>query len=318
MKWEKMGKIFNPVEHNISQGCSIFAKSPQAIEFKDFVRIYYCAQKRTENNKYLSCPQFVDFNKTFTRILRLSQDPVIELGELGAFDEHGIFPLNVLRHQDRILAYTSGWTRRVSVSIDMAIGLAISENNGKSFKKYGKGGPVMAATYNEPVLVGDPFVQFINGKFHMWYIFGDLWNESPVSSEPERNYKISYAYSLDGINWNRSGGNIIDEKITNECQALPTVFFADGCYHMYFCYRNSFDFRENTANSYRLGYAISEDLCNWQRNDEIAGIDVSKDGWDSEMMCYPNTFNCDGEVYMLYNGNEFGKYGFGLAKLIST
>ena len=36
------------------------------------------------------------------------------------------------------------------------------------------------------------------------------------------------------------------------------------------------------------------------------------------MMCYPNVFECDDDIYMLYNGNEFGKYGFGLAKLIGV
>jgi hypothetical protein len=33
------------------------------------------------------------------------------------------------------------------------------------------------------------------------------------------------------------------------------------------------------------------------------------------MQCYPHVFECDGKVYLLYNGNEFGRYGFGLAEL---
>jgi hypothetical protein len=48
-----------------------------------------------------------------------------------------------------------------------------------------------------------------------------------------------------------------------------------------------------------------------------SGIDVTEDAWDSDMMCYPNTFECDGKIYLLYNGNEFGRHGFGLAKLVS-
>jgi hypothetical protein len=47
-----------------------------------------------------------------------------------------------------------------------------------------------------------------------------------------------------------------------------------------------------------------------------SGIDVAESGWDSEMICYPNVFECDGQIYLLYNGNEFGKFGFGLAKLV--
>lgn len=316
MRWQKLGKIFDPSEHILSSKCEVFAKSPQALVFEDFVRIYFCSQKKTENGKYLSVPQFVDFDKNFKTLLRLSIDPVINLGELGEFDEHGIFPLNVLRHQDKVFAYTSGWSRRISVSIEMSIGLAFSFDNGQHFSKYGHGGPIMSATNNEPFLVGDPFVQYINGRFHMWYIFGTSWRRRELDDEPERFYKIAHALSDDGINWIRNGKSIISEKIDYECQALPTVFFAGGKHHMYFCYRSAFDFRSNKDRAYRLGYAFSEDLINWQRDDSQSGIDVTEGSWDADMMCYPNTFECNGEIYMLYNGNEFGKHGFGLAKLI--
>ena len=84
---------------------------------------------------------------------------------------------------------------------------------------------------------------------------------------------------------------------------------------MFFCYRNSFDFRKNKNNSYRIGYTYSSDLVNWIRDDANSGIDISESGWDSDMMCYPNIFELDGKIYMLYNGNEFGKYGFGIAIL---
>lgn len=317
MKWEKIGKIFDPSEHSLSAGCSLFAKSPQALVFNSFVRIYFCSQKKTSNGKYLSCPQYADFSKNFGEILRLSKEPVVALGELGEFDEHGIFPLNVLKHEGKIFAYTSGWSRRISVSIDMSIGLAISEDGGSSFKKYGSGGPIMTATHNEPFLVGDPFVKYLNGLFHMWYIFGTGWRRPVPDADAERFYKIAHAISTDGINWTRDGKTIITSKLPNECQALPTVFQAGRQYHMYFCYRNAYDFRKNRRNSYRLGYAFSDDLIVWHRDDSKSGIDVTEGAWDSDMMCYPNAFEYDNSIYMLYNGNEFGRFGFGLAKLIS-
>ena len=316
MQWEKLGKLFDPTEHILAEGCSIFAKSPQALVFDDFVRIYFCSQKKTDNGKYLSCPQYVDFNKSFDKILNLSKVPVVELGKLGEFDEHGIFPINILKYEDKFFAYTSGWSRRTSVSIDMSVGLAISENGGVSFKKYGSGGPIMAATHNEPFLIGDPFVKHLNGLFHMWYIFGVNWIRQIPNADPERFYKIAHAISIDGINWKRDGKSIISDKLSSECQALPTVFYFKDRYHMYFCYRSAFDFRNNKKNSYRLGYAYSDDLISWHRDDMKSGIDVTENSWDSEMMCYPNTFELDGNIYMLYNGNVFGKYGFGLAKLI--
>jgi sucrose-6-phosphate hydrolase SacC (GH32 family) len=93
------------------------------------------------------------------------------------------------------------------------------------------------------------------------------------------------------------------------------VIDLDGSYHMYFCYREAHGFRSESNSAYRIGYARSTDLLHWVRDDLSSGIDVSADGWDSEMQCYPHVFECDGQVYMLYNGNEFGRHGFGLAVL---
>ena len=315
MKWKKLGKIFDPADFEFANGFSVFAKSPQALVFDDFIRIYFCAQKMTADGKYLSCPHYVDFDKNLERIIQVSKTPVIELGDLGSFDEHGIFPMNVLRMGSRILAYTTGWSRRISVSIEMEIGQAESFDGGISFIKTGLGGPVMAPTQSEPCLVGDGFVKFHDGAFHMWYIFGGEWRSDNKGGEPDRFYRIAYAHSQDGINWCRNGRFIIPAKSENECQALPTIFVRDGLHHMYFCYRDAFDFRENKDKSYKLGYAFSADGLVWTRNDEVAGIGCTPGEWDSDMQCYPHVFECDGKYFLLYNGNEFGRHGFGAAIL---
>ena len=65
--------------------------------------------------------------------------------------------------------------------------------------------------------------------------------------------------------------------------------------------------------AYRIGYAESENGIQWKRKDDLAGIDVSPDGWDSEMIEYPFIFDHKGSRYMIYNGNGYGKTGFGLA-----
>ena len=85
---------------------------------------------------------------------------------------------------------------------------------------------------------------------------------------------------------------------------------------MFFCYRYSLNFR-GKERGYRIGYAYSDDLKIWIRDDSKAGIDVSDDGWDSEMISYPHVFEFDGKIYMLYLGNQVGRYGFGLAELVA-
>jgi len=315
LKWIKLGKIFDPAEHELPLASVGFAQSPQALVLDDRVRIYFSTRERDRSGKYLSHVAFVDFDQRMQRILDVSRRKVIGLGGLGCFDEHGIFPINVLKDGDRVLAYTTGWNRKVSVSADAAIRLAISHDQGLTFERYGSG-PIMAAALNEPFLVGDAFVARYGGVYHMWYIFGLRWIRQSEEAPLDRVYKIAHATSTDGINWRRDGRLIIPDTLNaDECQALPTVIHLDGRYHMYFCYREAHGFRAQHGKGYRIGYAWSEDLQNWTRADEQAGIDVSAEGWDAQMQCYPHVFECENRVYLLYNGNEFGRHGFGLAVL---
>jgi hypothetical protein len=315
MKWQKLGKIFDPTDHPLANNCVEFAQSPQTLVMSDRVRVYFSTRERDSVGKYLSHVAFVDFDKSMQSIIGVSKHAVIELGGLGCFDEHGIFPVNVLRDGNRVLAYTTGWNRKVSVSVDAAIGLAISHDDGYTFKKYGKG-PILSASLHEPFLVADAFVARFSGLYHMWYIYGTKWKKFVESDPPDRVYKIAHATSENGIDWHRDGRQIIADRLNaDECQALPTVFQRNGIYHMYFCYRQAHGFRNQSNNAYRIGYAYSDDMIDWVRDDSQAGIDVSEEGWDSQMQCYPYTFQLEEKVYMLYNGNEFGRSGFGLAVL---
>jgi hypothetical protein len=164
MKWIKRGLIFDPTKYKLANGCREFAQSPQTLVFEDFVRIYFSTrQKDNSTGKFVSHIAFVDFDKKFSEVLNISSDTVIELGETGTFDEHGIFPINILRHDGKIFAYTCGWSRRVSVSVETSTGLAFSDDDGLSFKKAGPG-PVLTASLHEPVLVGDSFVKWYNNS----------------------------------------------------------------------------------------------------------------------------------------------------------
>ncbi|WP_287278768.1 hypothetical protein [Ralstonia sp.] len=316
MRWTRLGRIFDPTEHRLANGCAQFAQSPQALVFDDFVRIYFSTRAVDTNGKFLSHIAFVDMRKNLRDIIRVSNRTVIPLGGLGCFDEHGIFPLNVLRVGDAVYGYTCGWNRRVSVSVDTAIGLAISRDDGLTFQRIGDG-PVLAQSLHEPCLVGDGFVQQIEGRFHMWYIFGTGWKRQTPDAAPDRTYKIGHATSPDGIQWHKEEARqIIRDRLgVDESQALPTVVRIGSRHHMFFCYRQTFDFRANRERGYHIGHAWSDDLVNWTRDDDTPRLDLPEGEWDSDMQCYPSVFECEGRVYMLYNGNQFGRLGFGLAVL---
>ncbi len=317
MQWARRGRIFDPREHHMPVGCGEFAQSPQALVFDDFVRIYFSTRARDPvNGKWASHVAYVDMDKDFSHVLRVSDRPAISPGGLGCFDEHGIFPMNVVRDGERVLGYTCGWSRRVSVSVETAIGLAESRDGGATFERTAPG-PLLGPTPQEPFLVGDPFVMREGGRFHMWYIFGTAWKDFGRGEAPDRVYKIGHATSPDGVEWEREEGRqvVADRLHADESQALPTVVSVGGRWHMFFCYRESSDFRRNAARGYRLGHAWSDDLATWTRDDARGGLEAPSGEWDADMMCYPHAFVCDGRVCVLYNGNEFGRHGFGLAVL---
>ncbi len=307
MRWTKLGQTFVAAQHGLD-----FAQSPQTLICGDRVRIYFSTRQREASGKFLSQIAFAEFDPKLERLLRVSTKPVLPLGKRGTFDEHGIFPINVVRHDGLVYAFTCGWSRRVSVSVETGIGLAISRDDGLTFERVGDG-PVLSASLHEPFLVGDGFVIVRDGIWHMWYIYGTRWIEG---AQRERVYKIGYATSPDGRSWTKAGRSLIADRLgPDECQALPTVLDWGGRYHMVFCYRQATDFRKNRNRGYRLGYAWSDDLQSWTRDDEALGLGFSETGWDADMMCYPHLFRCGEQVYLLYNGNEFGRHGFGAARL---
>lgn len=313
-KWKKLGRVFKPEEIEGKDWLNEFAQAPSVLIFDKFIRVYFsCRPKADENGQYVSYSSYVDLNRNnIFEIVNLADKPIFELGDLGTFDEFGTYPTSVIRKDNTVLAYYAGWTRCESVPFNVAIGAAISNDDGVTFKKLGNG-PILSYTPDEPFILSGPKIRMYNNKWYLFYIAGKKWLKN--EGKPEPVYQIRMATSNDGINWTKHNKNIIETKLEeDECQASPDVFFYKNKYHMFFSYRYSIGYR-GKEKGYRLGYASSDDLINWKRDDSKVGIDVSEEGWDSEMISYSTVFELEGKVYMFYLGNQVGRYGFGAAIL---
>lgn len=309
-----MGQVFSPQEIDGRSWLAEFAQAPASLVFEDFVRMYFsCRPLPDENGQYVSYSAYVDLDRSnLFNILGFCAKPILDLGGLGEFDEFGTYPVSVIRNGDKINAYYAGWTRCESVPFNVAIGMAISGDEGRTFKKIGSG-PIISYSPDEPFVLSGPKIRRFNNKWYLWYIAGKKWKLVDGRAEPV--YKIRMAISEDGIQWQKLNKDLIENRIEeDEAQASPDVFYSNGKYHMFFCYRYSTHFRSKQK-GYRIGYASSTDLINWKRDDSKAGIDVSQDGWDSEMISYPHVFELDSRIYMAYLGNQVGRFGFGLAVL---
>ncbi len=164
-------------------------------------------------------------------------------------------------------------------------------------------------------MVCDGFVRHFSDRWLMWYCFGTNWVPDPLTGRPERTYKITAGHSEDGVNWRPGGGEqIIPSTVFGdmEAQALPAVIASPDGWEMVFCYRHAFGFRDDPARGYQLGYAQSSDGHTWARNDSL--LDIPHAEFDSEMRCYPHIVRVGDRRYVLFNGNAFGRDGFGIAE----
>lgn len=319
MYWQKLGKVFDPRDHQLPHGCLEFAQAPQVLVFSDFYRVYFSTRYlESSTGKFLSRIAYVDLTKDFESVLDVSQHEVISLGKLGTYDEHGIFPLHVMRADDRIYGFISGVNRRISVPADGAIGLSQSFDNGLTFQRLADG-PILAPSLKEPCINVDPCVIQYQQTFHMWYVYGLEWKDAGDVVSPSRVYKIGHAFAVDPLNWKKDGTKQIIPNVLSddECQAMPSVIALDDGFHMFFCCRFASDFRTNPSRGYRMGHAHSQNLQHWIRNDEAIPFRGEQQEWDSEMQCYPHVFKDGKRVFMIYNGNQFGRFGFGVCELMT-
>lgn len=312
--WQKIGKVFNPQAVTGRDWLVEFAQAPASLLFDDFLRMYFsCRPAPDANGQYVSYSAYVDLDRRDPRkVLRVADQPILQLGGLGTFDEFGTYPVSVIRDGTMVRGYYAGWTRCESVPFNVAIGIATSDDDGCSFTRLGPG-PVLPYSPDEPFVLSGPKIRRFDGQWQLFYIAGRKWKL--VQGRPEPVYRIRMATSFDGLHWTKLNRDLIPSRIEeDEAQASPDVFFANGLYHMFFCYRYSSDYR-GQARGYRIGYASSANMVDWVRDDAKAGIDVSSEGWDSEMISYPHVFDMDGRVYMAYLGDQVGRHGFGLAVL---
>ena len=313
-RWKKLGKVFTPQAVTGRDWLFEFAQAPASLLLQDRLRVYFsCRPPADRNGQYVSYSAYVDLDRVDPfKVLQVAEQPILELGDLGTFDEFGTYPVSVARDGTAVRAYYAGWTRCESVPFNVAIGVATSHDGGRTFAKLGPG-PVLSYSPDEPFVLSGPKIRRFGDQWQLWYIAGRKWKL--VQGRPEPVYRIRMATSPDGLRWTKLNRDLIPSRVEeDEAQASPDVFQANGKFHMFFCYRYSSDFR-GRERGYRIGYASSANMVDWERDDSKAGIDVSEDGWDAEMISYPHVFAMDGRIYMAYLGNQVGRHGFGLAVL---
>jgi hypothetical protein len=227
---------------------------------------------------------------------------VLDLGVLGAFDDNGVTSSCLVTAGDTRLLYYTGWTKGVTVPFYLAAGLAISRGGGP-FERL-SAAPLFDRTAVDPFLTASPFVMVDEGRWRMWYVSATEWRVHEGSAR--HFYHVRYAESVDGLAWQRDGHVSLDYASPSEYAfARPWVVRDEAGYRMWFAVRGE---------RYRIEYADSPDGTHWTRRTDN-GLAPSMAEWESVMVEYPCVFDWKGRRYMLYNGNDYGRDGVGLAVL---
>jgi len=235
-------------------------------------------------------------------LLGVSPQPVLLPGEPGCFDDNGLYPGNIIRVGSKIYMYYMGRSNGESGMYYMSIGLAISEDNGRSFRRYSPA-PILSRSTSDPWMVTTPWVMRKGHEWFMWYTSGIGWSPDLKTSY----YQVKQTWSIDGLVWGDESKVAIPLGEGETNIAAPTIYFNGSEFEMWYSVVSG------STHSYQLGYAVSSDGQTWQRRKIDSGLHLSDNGWDANCMAYSSVFNYSNKLYMVYSGNELGKGGIGLA-----
>lgn len=314
MKWEKKGLIYKP------SGDLIWSKTHAQVPVVDFIekdniiKVYFST--RDKNGRSLPGYVILDADNP-KKIIEVGSNPIMELGNLGTFDDCGVMPSWLVNRDGEKWLYYIGWNVRNTIPYHNAIGLAISKDGGNTFNKFSEG-PLWERNYIEPHYSGTSCVLFDKEIWKNWYLSCTEWRIVDEKAEPR--YHIKYAESKDGINWKITGKVAIDYKNEDEAGIVKaSVIIEAGIYKMWYSYRSFDAYRTSPIFSYKIGYAESFDGKSWKRMDDNieTGLTIAKniEQWDGLMVAYPHVVDVKDKRLMFYNGNGFGESGFGYAIL---
>ena len=307
MRWEKKGLIHQPRKSSFWNQKYDILPTPIYLADVNLIRIFF-GTTDTQNYGRITYLDLDPGNPS--RIVYEHNKFILDVGEDGTFDDCGVVPSSIIESQrtGEYYLYTVGFQRTIKKPYMLFAGLAVSQDL-TNFIRYSSA-PILPRNKFRFISQGAPCVIYDNNVYKMWHWFATKWIE--VDGKPFMDYHIGYAESNNGKHWRMQDLTCLNPRTERGefAVARPWVHKKNDIFHMYYSTRY--------ANKlYRIEYATSEDGIKWDRDYEPP-FDVSKTGWDSEMICYPSILEVKDRTYMFYNGNNNGETGFGYAELVDS
>ncbi|MBX3611688.1 MAG: hypothetical protein KF871_17465 [Hydrogenophaga sp.] len=300
-RWRKRGCVYAPPSVALHPKLATHAANPLPVHLAgDVYRVFYSGRDSANRSSVGA----VDVDVVRGEVVQVHAEPFFVHGPPGSFFEAGVSIgcLHTVGEQTWMLFM--GWQTPEGGHWRGDIG-ALRVGNDLSLSLDGDR-PWMGVDATDPMSLSYPWsLRLADGTWRLWYGSTLAWD----AGNGEMLHVINAATSVDGRHWTREGLSVPFQLGRAQAFSRPTVVVDDrGGFDMWFSYRGA------PGCAYRIGRARSADGLAWCLCLDEAGIDVSADGWDSEMVEYPFVWTHGGQRYMLYNGNGHGRSGFGLAQ----
>ncbi len=300
MHWVKKKLIYAPGSNQELMQAYGILPTPEYNPQENLIRVYFGATCKNIHSRVFHLDVDADSPDT---IVRSRLKPILDIGQIGTFDDSGVVPSCVLTHEGMKYLFYVGFQRAVKVPYMLYSGMAQYDQVQDLFVRKQEV-PVIDRGGDGVYSNGAPCVIRDGNMFKMWFWLGKKW----VTHQDKLYLRavIGCAESTDAIHWKILTDQCIEPNAEEFSVGRPWILKDGGIYRMWYS-------RRVRKKLYRMGYAESSDGLIWNRKDQTIDLDVSPEGWDSKMVCYPAVIKVKERLVMFYNGNGMGKTGFGYA-----
>jgi hypothetical protein len=239
------------------------------------------------------------------RLLHVTE-PLLDKGELGAFDMNGAGYPWVVQDGERQWMFYVGWTRMGGdIPFRNQMGLAERKGDQGPFERVSRAS-WFPATDREPIGTGSCAVdRLLDGRWRVLYVNFDAWERA--GDAVTHRYNVRQAFSADGLIFDREASTVAIALEGDEVAiGTPAPRWVGERQEVLFTARSRF---------YRL-YSVpvtpeGEILRRRTR------LDIPSGDWDGEMQGYPKVLRHDGRDWLFYCGDGYGRAGIGMVALPS-
>jgi hypothetical protein len=275
---------------------------------EDVIRVYLT----TLDSRGVGRPIYIDVSSSDpTKILKKNLVPLLDVGKPGTFDDNGIMVTSVVKvDEKKFYMYYAGFELSDKIRYRILTGMAVSTDGGETFSRFSDV-PILERSSTELYFRGGPFVKKEGNLFRMWYVAGSTWTK--ISTKQMPVYVLKYAESQNGITWPTEGTTVMELAGDDEHGfGRPWIIdSSNGEFEMYYSVRRV------AVEAYRLGFATSKDGLKWVRDDASMNLDVRDGSHASTAIMYSAILDTGKKIFCFYNGDDFGKFGFAVAELVT-